>query len=414
MLCVADIPPDGPGWAEVAECLDKRRLYEAANQARRRAWASDPSLGDRLAGPALTFAHRTGDDGLLADIARTMADIDDADIDGHYRLAQAVAGSDDERRWLDGVEPGSCQYVFAQYRLAAHHGAAGRSKSEVVALRDVIESAHADHPEDWGRGVQWQVWNLADVARIQVASVYAGHERFDHAEQYARPVADGASHVAPYGRYITAWAAEMSGDADAASKLAAAASALVPEAYVLLASTAEPEARVDLAAAAHARWDPVRAQLSAYTVEYAEKPAEARRGLLALDLPEGAMESAGAASASTPLWQRTLYVAREARRARRNDTVAGLVADARTEIETALGESLLAQAAHAVDRIDAALEGVDHVGTREIGPPWLPWSAADFGWTDLPVHAPVVGRSVPRGRRVYRERGVDLLDDRAE
>lgn len=405
MLCVADVPVDGPGWAEAAVCLERRRLHEAAQQARRRAWEADPSLGPELWVVALDFAHRTGDDRLAVDIGRTL-DLADADLQGHVAMARAAPGSDAERSWLEAVPRASCQHSLSRFRLAALHGSEGRLKSEVRALREVIEWTQQVDPP-WGRAVQWQAWNLVDVASVQVASVYASIGRADVAAQYASPIAEGDDHARLHAQAVLGWSALAAGDNEEALQLATSAGAAVPEAHVLLVRIGlGSDAKRAAAARAHDLWKPARDALEAYAAASAQDPRAARRGLSALDLPDGALAS-GASSPAAPLWYRSYAVSREERRARRNPVVAALVADARSEIDTALGFDLLAQAAHGVARIDAALADVDRSDgwPQDLVPP-RPYSAADFGWTELPLHAPV-RRTAP-----LPEVGFDLDLDR--
>jgi hypothetical protein len=378
MPCAATSPADGPGWAEEARCLEGRRLSHAAARAWRHAWEADPTLAERALPAAAAYAHRSGDDGLLVDVAAALPAVTDLDVAGHLALARAVPGALDERELLASVPSESCRYPYAQHRIASLFHAEGKLRSEVGALRSVMISGRFA-PDSLGRAPLWESWTLADAALLQVVSVYAGLGRPTQVTTYAAGgLVRKGDPVTPYGEHALAWAAARSGDREAADVHAALASEVLPEASVVRVAVAEGGERAARAEAAHAFWDPIRTELAAFEVG-----EDVRRSLLALDAPQETWGAGGALGPMLAMWIRSYELEREARRAKRDPVAAALVEEARDELERVFGGAVLAAMERGLERIDASTALIDElVADPELDARSVPlsWRPGDLGW----------------------------------
>ncbi len=375
MTCAETTPTDGSAWVALAGCLEAEGLPEAAARAWRHAWEADPALADQVLAAALRFAHQSGDDALVVEVAASMPSVADPDAAGHLIWARALQGADDERSVLESVPAEACRYPHARYRLAASWVAEGKLKSAVMSLRTVVEWDR--DLAGWGPGPTGELWSLADLAMLQVAWVYGSIDRPDNARGYATQIVRRRDPTTAYPLTVLAWADLETDALEEARRGAEQAEAALPEASAIaVAALDDPLARVHAAAEAHARWAGVRQELVDFVATRGDDPP--RQAVNHLDLSDDAIRAAGAMGPLSTLWLRSYDLDREARRTRRSPVAGALVAEAREALDNRFSAALLHVASAGIERIDRSLLAVDGAIHGEVPPP--SWRAEDLGW----------------------------------
>lgn len=367
MSCADAIPVDGPGWAELAECLDGRELPEAAHRAWRHAWGADPAVADDALAAATRFAHDVGDDRLLVDIAGSMPALADRELAGHLALARGD---------VDAVSDDSCRYPFARVTVAHADRHGSKFKSRMLTFREIRLARDLPPNALLGDLAAWETRVLVDVALLGVASLYALFDRGDEALKYTPMVGEDGG---PFAAYTAAWSSLLHDDRESAAEHLERAIDVVPEASVIsVRLAADAPERAERAAEAHDRWDPVRAELATL----AGDPAATPEALRDSDMPRAVWEAQGRMEPAATWARRSHALGREERRAR-GPAEGALVAEARADVDRAYGAEIAGAAARAVARIDEALEMVD-LAVADPAAPALTlvhvWMPADFGW----------------------------------